>query len=785
MRTKSRKIYAGIWALAIPLVAALVTSSNAQQPKRKSSSKSASTISSSDSSSDFMPMPIVAPLFLEGRGFTSTVVLINPIAQPISEEVSLRETDGTEIADKEITLQPRSQMRLAVADWIASSPSTLQAGSVLVMPKDYPATTVAALLSIEFGDKDSPSYVDEEFAMPSVHSSPTLRGVALESSGDPILGVTSLSPNPQTISISCTSEVGVTKKEIRLQPNATAMTRSCQAGPDTEKLPALDARNGIQHEGIRATGISLQSDGEPGSYAAFGITRRENDRVKGIGAVAFLDPETMQSGTTVFPGVAVGSISTLQGHYTPEVAVANFGNAAAKITVTYAKSGADGSVEPAVRTVREFSLGPDQAQAVHIDDLDGSPDMSDSIVVSSTAAPGDILATLASVSKGPIGQMFVQGHDESGPDNGGKHPWMLGANSDSDATLLLFNHSSESQKFTVSIGKNGVLWGKTLTLSSMQTSAISIRTLIEKKVKDDSGRTLPPSVQDGEITWHTPGSGQGKGRLFESSNAPLTARSFSCTGELSLCSGSGIMGSPTSISILVGGSGGLGFIVGDECNSGDPYTSTGCSCCDDGMQYYGYYTFSGCSHASGCDTGSFLGLSAGTDTITETLNDGYGCSTQANGTVKVQVPTSLSKVSVTVLSGSSQCPADAPSNYTYGLYVTVIYQVLDQDGIAITSSQMEPQETDTNEYVNGQHKPDPVPSWSDFVVGTYTDSSGRFPDTPLGTCAEAGFTMADTQSISVLLNGNRYVLRTNGWTTSSSSSGHGSITNSNDISASR
>jgi len=138
-----------------------------------------------------------------------------------------------------------------------------------------------------------------------------------------------------------------------------------------------------------------------------------------------------------------------------------------------------------------------------------------------------------------------------------------------------------------------------------------------------------------------------------------------------------------------------------------------------------------------------------------------------------------------VLSGSSQCPSNNPSNYTYGLYVTVTYQVLDQDGNAIASSQMEPQETDTNVYINGQHQPDPIPNWTDFVAGTYTNSSGRFLDTPLGTCANASFTLTDTQSISVLLNSNRYVLRTNGWTTTSSSSGHGSITNSNDISASR
>jgi hypothetical protein len=105
---------------------------------------------------------------------------------------------------------------------------------------------------------------------------------------------------------------------------------------------------------------------------------------------------------------------------------------------------------------------------------------------------------------------------------------------------------------------------------------------------------------------------------------------------------------------------------------------------------------------------------------------------------------------------------------------------------------MEPQEEIINEFVNGFPgiPPSPKPNWTDIGPTQYPGTSqftnaGVFLDAPYGTCAFGAFVETYTQPISILLNGNRYTVRTNNWTTTSSVAAHGSISNGVDISKSR
>lgn len=120
---------------------------------------------------------------------------------------------------------------------------------------------------------------------------------------------------------------------------------------------------------------------------------------------------------------------------------------------------------------------------------------------------------------------------------------------------------------------------------------------------------------------------------------------------------------------------------------------------------------------------------------------------------------------------------------SWGILIAIHYQVVDSNNVAIPSVQMEPQEEDPDLGLN---------SWSDIgstnYPGTsqYTDPKGQFWDAPLGTCSNVTpFSGTDTQYISILLNGQRYDVRTNNWSTTSSFPGHGNITNGNDVSKSR
>ena len=104
---------------------------------------------------------------------------------------------------------------------------------------------------------------------------------------------------------------------------------------------------------------------------------------------------------------------------------------------------------------------------------------------------------------------------------------------------------------------------------------------------------------------------------------------------------------------------------------------------------------------------------------------------------------------------------------------------------------MEPQEELLNDIINGIHFPDV--DWTDIgpsgvscSTSQFTDANGRFCDAPLGTCGTVAFTQTESQLIRIVpLNQNLYTVRTNNWTTSSSASGAGSISNASDIVRSR
>ena len=160
---------------------------------------------------------------------------------------------------------------------------------------------------------------------------------------------------------------------------------------------------------------------------------------------------------------------------------------------------------------------------------------------------------------------------------------------------------------------------------------------------------------------------------------------------------------------------------------------------------------------------------------------------QLNAPVTVQVPTSLRVISdpVVPLTNFANCAlAD------YGIALAITYQVQDQNGNPIRSTTMEPVEQILNLVVDGIPEGDPQPSFVDIgpsqYPGTskYTNVSGQFLDAPWGLCATSPITEVLTQVIGIVENNLVYVVRTSGWTTQSTSPGHGSTTNGTDISAS-
>ncbi len=166
-------------------------------------------------------------------------------------------------------------------------------------------------------------------------------------------------------------------------------------------------------------------------------------------------------------------------------------------------------------------------------------------------------------------------------------------------------------------------------------------------------------------------------------------------------------------------------------------------------------------------------------------------SASGSGSCNVQKPTSLTVLSVTTI--ATGATGGCTSSKNYGIRVAVKYQVMDQNvpARAIQSSKMEPQEQLLHYVFNGQNYGDIEPNWVDIgpteVSGTskFTGSDGTFLDAPYGTCANGTFNNTFTQPISILLGSTRYQVRNNDITVSSTSTGHGSISNGSDIAKTR
>lgn len=418
---------------------------------------------------------------------------------------------------------------------LASAISPVAQGSIVITPSPQATSeTIAAQLSMTYFGSSEPNYIDEEVAMPMPDSSQILRAVADSGDGSPFVAITSLSNAIQHVTVSCLGETReASSKQVPLAPNATFIGPACAPNGSETSLPNLDEpRPATDPNHQSSTGIALTSDGAPGSFAAFALQSHRTKEGQFFSSVPFSDPKMLMSPDTVFAGVPVGAADELPGTgYTPEISLANFSSKARRVTITYAATSADA---PSAQTLRTVVLPTGTTKSISFPDLHGDPTIQNSFVVSSDGVPGDVLAKIASKSNDGIREVELMGKDEMDTDNGGNHPWSI--QNGADATLLLFNPTASAQYFDIILSAGGVTWYNAYHLKPMETKSISIRNLIHDQVKGDKGSTLPKDAQEGQVDWYVPARNAGRGRILETNKTSLMARSFSCGGQVELCS---------------------------------------------------------------------------------------------------------------------------------------------------------------------------------------------------------------------------------------------------------
>jgi len=759
-----------------------------------------------------MQMPLVLPLFIQDRNFSSVLVLVNASGLSTYANVVVTGLDGREIKRERVNFSPHSQRRLEIYDLLQSAVSAATTGRITVVQSpDLKGMSIGAQLSMTYQASSDPNYIDEEAAMPSADGSQVLRGVADRAQGSPLIAISSLSEMSQQVLVECLGEQETTSsKSVQLLAGETVVVEACAErivpGADFETIlstasawPVHAAMDKDSKRSLYAVGIALRSDGMPGSFSAFGLSPHRKDGKQYFSAISFADPKMIQSSTTVFSGVPVGPATLLpEGTYVPELALANFSGKAVHVRVKYARTSES---TPAAQDAENVTVPANASKWLVLNNLKGDPGLQNSFLVTSDAAPGDLMATLVSTSDSDLRQVELLGKDENDPNNGGGHPWSIQHGTDS--TLLLFNPGEQRQKFTVAIQSGALLWQKVYQLSSMQTKAISIRAVIEDQIKDDQGKALPRDILSGEVGWFTPVNG--KGRLLESNSEQALARNFSCPFYMALC-GIEFDGQTTTMVIddqnvaFGSATGQICQVYAGQCNGTFAYYG------DNGFTYEWQFDTSGVFSVSGTSfdgTYSHATVNAVTDgaggvglTVGGWGGNGWYCQFYTDPQGFVQKPSSLQILSDTKVIDMSY-EGGTCSNSSYGIALAIHYQVLDQRNPAqpVKSNAMEPQEEVTNLVINGQSQPDPAPNWTDIGPTTYpgtsrfTDANGQFWDAPLGVCADGPVTETAKQDMSVLKAGKRYpatgALRTNNWTMTSSSAGHGSITNGSDLTMSR
>ncbi len=580
-----------------------------------------------------MPMPLVAPLFVETAEVSSTASIVNAAAAETYVDVVLLDEHGMQIITERIQIPGHSGQAIRIAELLQKAGSAAGIGSVEILPEPTAAKSMSVVAQVSITDNRpaTPVYLEEEVLMPSMTSSNTFIATASSVRGYPVLALMSTSMEPQTVTVTCLAELrGRRVTTARLAPGEMAVIEACKVG-DESRADFEDLWRQGGEERMGSVGLSVVTAGMPGQLDVYGFALRGGGDHPSYTALNFKDAGMLRSSNTVFAGVPVGQTDVLPGAaFKPEIAVANFGTQPATAQVLYATEAND----PKGKVVADVALEPQSSKTIELPAIMGDGQARNSFILESKAPPGTLAANLVAEA-GPFGTVQLVGKDAEQLQNGGAHPWTTADGASS--TLLLFNYSREPRKFYVAISAAGVLWQETYEIAALETTALDIGKLISTGAKDEKGHVLPLGAKEGVASWFTPNFGQGAGRLLVSRADTGLARNFSCYTSTTLCGSSSMQNS--NIGVPVGGGGSMGPYEVDFCLTqnyvcGGSYENTGGWGANWSPASTSVYSIPNASNVAAV---TINGISAGSGAITATAAtfiNGCGASPQ-NGNVTV------------------------------------------------------------------------------------------------------------------------------------------------------
>lgn len=494
----------------------------------------------------YEPMPSVAPVFLQTDQIDSSITVVNSITVPANGTITLRDQQGMIVGRQVINFPAHSSTPVSMRSLLATAGSTAHSGSVTL--DDDPALKGPALiaqLSMTLHSGSQPSFLEEEFGMPTMHGSTTLQGVASQTRNLPLIGITSVSNAPQTIHAACVGE-DQTPSAIELPAFGTAVVQACSWHPVLDS--SLNLSSSLLSSGASTDvdhAVSLTTDSVPGAFYAFGFALNGGLDQAQLQPLDFYDPGTLPSSSITYVGVPIGSSSLLPSTFSaPVVTLANFSNQPRQTTVTWSDSS---SGTPRMQPVASVTLTPLSTQTITLSAVHGTGVLH-SFTIASDGKPGSVQAHLFTHIGSSQQRMELLAKDTQDDHNGGNHPWSI-ANGDT-STLLLYNSSAQAQYFHLRISGSGNSWIESYKLAPAETRAFIINDIIHNSKPDQKKNALPLHLRQGEVQWNTDFGGTGRGRLLVTNPATSLARNFSCDVYANEC---GALFGPSNFENLANG----------------------------------------------------------------------------------------------------------------------------------------------------------------------------------------------------------------------------------------
>ena len=481
-------------------------------------------------------MPNVAVIPIETPEITSTLVLANASTANAKVTLTFYSADGKTSAHQIVIFEPHAKKEIPLASPETNTNPNERWASVTVEqgPDAMGASVVAGQVLITDHRASMPAYIDEELAMPEMGGSSQLSAVTDQSEGPPIIAVTNISSNLQHVSLTCLHDGNrAVVSSLTITAHETIKSKACS---DTSVSDLTAYTSSIEKDNAQGVyGLHLESDGLPGSLAAFAIAPHFRGHDLVFSSVPFYDPLTIHSSDVVFAGVPIGAQETLPaGVYIPRLSLANFSNSPLTFsihladTVTSPVKDAEGNIRlPQLNVIRAGTIPPHQTGEYVFSGQEAQSGLLHSVVVTTGAKPGTYQAKLVSRSTGVLYQVELLAKETLEMNNAGVHPWTV--QGDTESHIVLFNHSKSDKKVGIFISAGSTMaWDSEILLAASETREISINQLQREQIPDDHGRRLPVSAKEGVADWRTPENGDVTGRLMVTSHDGAMARNFSC-----------------------------------------------------------------------------------------------------------------------------------------------------------------------------------------------------------------------------------------------------------------